>query len=316
MISTIEHIEYLLLHHDCVILPNWGAFISNYVPATFDVVSGNVVPPMRTISFNESIKQNDGLLANSICKKESVSYAKAIAAIDADVESLKLQLNHSKELNFGNIGMFKLNENGALLFEPNMKYNISSLFGLELFNLQMLSDKKEKVENSTIEYNEEEIKESFYKRSLRYASSIVLLIGLLFALSTPTGINLSNAELASLNIIKQKKELAKQIENLNGELAISLPPENAHETDQLDKIIYSDSDNIDKYYLVVASFPSKEDAMSHINSSSKFSGSKILKSKSVYRVYIASANDIESLSEYKAANHIADKFEGSWICRK
>lgn len=316
MISTIEHIEYLLINHDCVILPNWGAFLSNYTPAVFDEETGDIVPPVRTISFNESIKQNDGLLANSISHKKSVSYAVAISAINTDVESFKIQLNHSGELQFGNLGMFKLNQNGSLLFEPNSNLGISSFYGLVGFKLQPLTNRAKAVETEDSGLNNENIKESFIHKSLRYASSIVLLIGLLFALSTPAEINLNNTELASLNIIKQKKELAKQIENYKGELLLSLPPESAHETVNLNRITYSDSNNIDKYYLVVASFPTQEDAISHINNTSKLKGSKILKSKKVYRVYIASANDIESLSEYKVANNIADKFEGSWICRK
>ena len=271
MNSTIEHIEYLLINHDCVIVPNWGAFISNYTPASIDIRSGKINPPVRTISFNESVRNNDGLLANSLCRKESVSYSEAVSIINSDIEALKIQLKQDGIVEFGRMGTFELNRNENLIFNPNTGSSISDGYGLNSFSVRKRGDEQNDDNEIYSDFDKEEIKESFIRKSLRYASSIVILIGLLFVLSTPAEINLSNTEMASLNLIKQKKELAQQLENFNGELLISLPPASACEVDDQPQIICYDAQNIDKYYLVIASFPSEELAVDHIRNSKNLS---------------------------------------------
>ena len=42
------HIEYLLLRHDCVVVPGFGAFINARSEARVDSESGQVYPMMPT----------------------------------------------------------------------------------------------------------------------------------------------------------------------------------------------------------------------------------------------------------------------------
>ena len=61
-----KYIKDLLYRHECVILPNLGAFVARHTPSNIDESNSIIHPPSKIISFNAGIKENDGLLANHI----------------------------------------------------------------------------------------------------------------------------------------------------------------------------------------------------------------------------------------------------------
>lgn len=69
------HIEYLLLRHDCVVVPGFGAFINARSEARVDSESGQVYPMMREVRFNSALVHDDGLLAGSFARKYRVPFA-------------------------------------------------------------------------------------------------------------------------------------------------------------------------------------------------------------------------------------------------
>ena len=73
MISIVEHIEYLIARHDCVVVPGWGAFIAQYEASSVSAL-GRWQNPGRQISFNSALSYNDGLLASSIMQREQCAY--------------------------------------------------------------------------------------------------------------------------------------------------------------------------------------------------------------------------------------------------
>ena len=68
MITITQHIEYLMMYNDCVVIPGWGALIANY--ASSSVESGKVARPGRLIGFNSTISHNDGMLATSLMPEQ------------------------------------------------------------------------------------------------------------------------------------------------------------------------------------------------------------------------------------------------------
>ena len=78
MDTIAKHITELLYHHDCVILPDFGGFISNYHSAKIDTHRKLIHPPTKNVLFNKHVKVNDGLLASKLVKEESISYERAI----------------------------------------------------------------------------------------------------------------------------------------------------------------------------------------------------------------------------------------------
>ena len=55
MIEMDRHIEILLLNNDCVIVPGYGGFMAHHVDARRDETDGSILPPMRTIGFNQKL---------------------------------------------------------------------------------------------------------------------------------------------------------------------------------------------------------------------------------------------------------------------
>ena len=76
MIALARHIESLLLKHDCVIVPDFGGFVTQQVSARYVEDEGLFLPPYRSVGFNGCLKLNDGLLAQSYrnaAKKKKVT---------------------------------------------------------------------------------------------------------------------------------------------------------------------------------------------------------------------------------------------------
>ena len=70
MYNLSLHIEYLLLHHDCVVVPGLGAFINVRHAAYFDAVTRVWHPMTREVRFNGALTHDDGLLSSSYARKE------------------------------------------------------------------------------------------------------------------------------------------------------------------------------------------------------------------------------------------------------
>ena len=71
-IST--HIFDLLREYDCVIIPDFGAFVTRNVSAKISSDGSKIFPPKKEVSFDKNLVKNDGLLINNISSKEQVSY--------------------------------------------------------------------------------------------------------------------------------------------------------------------------------------------------------------------------------------------------
>ena len=69
-----RHIEKLLLSHDCVIVPQLGGFVTQYVSARHVGCENLFLPPRRTVGFNPQLKLNDGLLVQSYMQAHETSY--------------------------------------------------------------------------------------------------------------------------------------------------------------------------------------------------------------------------------------------------
>ena len=71
------HIFNLLQEHDCVIVPNFGAFVARNISAKISRDGSRIYPPNKEITFNKSLIKSDGLLINRISSNENISYEMA-----------------------------------------------------------------------------------------------------------------------------------------------------------------------------------------------------------------------------------------------
>ena len=147
-----KHIRDLLYRYDCVILPNLGAFVTRNVSSNIDELNNLIQPPQKIISFNSSIYENDGLLANHISVVENISHKEAAKKIEKKILSYKKILNNKKFLNIKDVGELSLKD-GKYLFSPSNKINfLSSSFGLAEFSTSEISRGKPQTSNSYLQY--------------------------------------------------------------------------------------------------------------------------------------------------------------------
>lgn len=96
MNELIQHIERLLQEHDCVTIPDFGAFVLQHRPA--EIHGDKLFPPRSIITFNPSLTHDDGLLTNAYARKQQTTYRDARRLLAADTKELKKQLTTNKFL--------------------------------------------------------------------------------------------------------------------------------------------------------------------------------------------------------------------------
>lgn len=130
-----KYISGLLYRYQCVSIPGFGAFLSEWQSAQIAEGHNSFVPPRKVISFNSNIKTNDGLLANHISLQEKISYESALAKIQTQVVFWLEKLQNKEVLILENIGEVFSNSENNLVFKPNTSVNyLMDSFGLSGFN--------------------------------------------------------------------------------------------------------------------------------------------------------------------------------------
>jgi hypothetical protein len=128
------YISDLLYRYECVTVPEFGAFLTQRSSATINVSTHAFYPPKKTISFNEQIQKNDGLLAHYIADIEKIPFEVANEKIQKRVKILKALLTQGETLTFNNIGDIIFNNEGKIQFEPSCNHNyLTDAFGLSQF---------------------------------------------------------------------------------------------------------------------------------------------------------------------------------------
>jgi hypothetical protein len=133
LMRLATYISDLLYRYECVIVPNFGGFVTNEVSAKVNHFTYTFYAPSKQLTFNAHLQNNDGLLANYIASVKGISFTNAVEFINAEVKNWKQQLKN-EELELENIGSLLLNKEGKLIFEPANSINyLTSSFGLNTY---------------------------------------------------------------------------------------------------------------------------------------------------------------------------------------
>jgi hypothetical protein len=117
-----------------VILPEFGAFLTQYQSAKVHETTHAFYPPKKKLSFNSQLVENDGLLANYIASSEMIPHEAANAKIASYVRMLWDGLHKGVSQEFKNVGVITLSADNHLEFEPSYHLNyLTSSFGLSSF---------------------------------------------------------------------------------------------------------------------------------------------------------------------------------------
>ena len=181
-----HHISQLLYRYQCVTVPGFGAFLTEFQSAQLDESSHSFYPPKKLISFNPFLKNNDGLLANHLAQAEKIAYETAVHAIQNEVSVWMNRIQEMGRISLKNIGEFTLNAERNIVFVPADQINyLKESFGLSPF---MSPAVKREVYKNEVETIEEKAPIAFtperrsgYK-GLKYAAIFALSLGLTGAL--------------------------------------------------------------------------------------------------------------------------------------
>jgi len=209
-------INDLLYRYNCVIIPDFGGFITNKIGASMHETADTFYPPAKQITFNSHLKINDGLLTNYIASSENISFEKAANLVALCVVKWKKEIE-TNPIQIGAIGVLNLNENGQIIFAPNTNVNyLVDSFGLSSVVSEPINSNKGQIK-AFIPIIKKEDKEGI-PTFIKYAATAAILLTLSFV-----GTNLYQQDKQQTIIANQEKALNKKIQTATFVISNPLP---------------------------------------------------------------------------------------------
>ncbi|WP_430410806.1 SPOR domain-containing protein [Kordia sp.] len=129
-----NYISDLLYRYECVIIPEFGAFLTQRKGAQVHQTTNAFYPPSKVLSFNAQLSSNDGLLVKYIADVTGKEYENVLQKVQKEVASWKQDLDNTTIVSLENIGDLSINTEGNIQFEPSYHVNyLTSSFGLASF---------------------------------------------------------------------------------------------------------------------------------------------------------------------------------------
>jgi nucleoid DNA-binding protein len=191
--TIINGISELLYTHDYVVVPGFGGFVSRHQLAHYSLSKDVLHPPSKKIMFNVQLKQNDGVLASWLKERIDCDFNQATKHIEEFAAHCKALLETKHRLEFENFGLFYLDFEKNICFEPKTDVNfLIESFGLSGITLKEL-DKEEKASSIETKDRFEKIEVKQPERRINYRRIAAIAIGI------PV---LSAALLFAVNLVK------------------------------------------------------------------------------------------------------------------
>lgn len=146
---------------ECVIIPEFGAFISKDRPARLDYAVHRLTPPSKEFVFNTQLVSDDDVFANYLSERQHVTYQEAVSLLHDFAMQCLAKLEVDKELNLEGIGTLYYIDSQNIAFAADADVNFNGdAFGLAVFTvqpiyrsetyqvLQMSIEEKQKAKNT------------------------------------------------------------------------------------------------------------------------------------------------------------------------
>jgi hypothetical protein len=204
------HIFNLFQEHDCVIVPNFGAFVARNISAKISHDGSRIYPPNKEITFIKSLIKSDGLLINEISSNENIIYEIANNKLNNWVVKSHKKISKQGYIEIKNIGSISL-DNDKYIFTPSQNsIFLKSSYGLNSINSNEIKRSTNSISNSY----------------LKYAAILIVFLSLagIFTKSYFDSVNEFNeASYAQANLEIEKK-IQKATFNINSSLpTVKLP---------------------------------------------------------------------------------------------
>lgn len=183
MMETGKYIQELLYRYNCVVVPDFGAFLSHTRPAVLHRATNTFDPPAKILSFNEQLASNDGLLVSYMANSEKVSYEDKLKQLQEEAFQWKKQMRQGKRLEFPGIGELWLNKEGKIQFQPfqqinylTASYGLSPVIALRVTRETLKEEVAELEERIPFIITPEERMRRSYRPYLKYAAVVLLAV--------------------------------------------------------------------------------------------------------------------------------------------
>jgi nucleoid DNA-binding protein/cell division septation protein DedD len=352
MTTVQNHIKELLFEQDCVVIPDFGGFVTNFDCAKINSTNRFIAPPQKWLAFNALLKNDDGLLSNYIAKEENISLSQANLKVRTFVEETRRYLKFDKTYSIDGLGMFSQNDEERIQFQPKTSNNFySESFGMEnvflkksesLQNELQLVLKPNVVSNATVqqvfaaddrepmaEVLEDEESYSYqrgrFSKVLPYVYGIVgsiMLFSVIYFLDNQKS-NLSslnpfqsqkNAQLVAKPIVKE--EVAMSTSKLENESK----PISGTTIEPIVEVKNTITESNNRFFIITGSFGSKQNAKKLLNTlkNKGFVNAEIIYPKRNEKLIKVSAGGFrnETDADQEALKVAESMNQATWIYKK
>ena len=245
--GIFKDVARLLHSNECVIVPNFGAFVLKAKSAY--IQKNEFFPPSKYVSFNAMLKDNDGLLAKHISVERKISYKKSLKLISEEVIYFKKSLSKDLIIDTESLGIFELKEKETLVFNPDFSINFDNkVFGLKSFVREPMLSKISEESKKNNQFSSNVL--------LKYAAIAISVIGFSYFGYFNYNDYLNNEKLKNIAIAQEK--ILENVQSATFNLG-ELPPININVTAPIVK------DNSVYYSVIAGAFRSKGNAEKHLN---------------------------------------------------
>jgi len=214
-----KHIEELLHSNDCVIVPDFGGFITSKQSAYYNKLTSVFYPATKKTLFNKYLVFNDGLLAAKVAEKQQLSFEEATQLLIQFKDDCYLKLNEEGRVEVEKVGVLFFDKEKNIQFQQASSNFLNESFGLSPIKIDKTPDRA--IVKTTIKLEEVErvvkpkldrksvvatqVKPSKTPRKKRRVVNLVpllmvpMLVGSLFVLNKHEVFNQKNLNLATLN---------------------------------------------------------------------------------------------------------------------
>jgi hypothetical protein len=303
-----------------VIIPDFGGFVANYESAFIDSRTNHMFAPKKSIVFNRSLKNNDGLLVNEIAVGEGLTFKQAKKELYKYVLNLNESLSLHKKVFIDEVGTLLLTSDEKVLFvQSNSRNHLLDSYGFTTIQYPAIQ------RTSVQERFEEKIKHidkahlpSNKKPWLKAAAVLIpLLMVSALGISNKDKIHSVYANLSPFGS-SSSSTVVEAVETATTHLSsfdVESPTNNIEEAvlsfyEAKNNMTTVVENEVPKHFIVAGAFSSERNANKMISKlqKSNFTSSKIVgKSKSgLYRVsyngFVNSSDAILALRQIKKTN--------------
>ncbi len=350
MTTVQNHIKELLFEQDCVVIPDFGGFVTNFDCAKINSTNRFIAPPQKWLAFNALLKNDDGLLSNYIAKEENLTLSQANLKVKTFVDDTRRYLRFDKTYSIDGLGTFSQNDEERIQFQPKPTNNFySESFGMEnIFlkkseslqnELQIIMQPKV-VSNSTIQQvfatdNREPMAEVLedenvysyqrgrFSKVLPYVYGIagsILLFSIIYFFDTQKS-NLSSLNPFQTQIVAKpiiKEVLPIVVSKFENEIEIK--PEVEPKIEPITEFKNASTESNNRFFIITGSFGSKQNAKNLLSTlkNKGFDNSEIIYPKRNEKLIKVSAGGFKDETEAdKEALKVAETMnQATWIYKK